>query len=315
MNENCKPQIQEITKSLHKFFLKERVQISWRPQMKRPAGNPDAKIPFVPYIEVGEVRQVLRKAVIEGLIYDWTAEYEILPLLDASSLKSLPKASSSEPNRVFPSEEGKVYVRCTLKLFVMTSEGPYTLQRQDIGEGADLKSAFSDSLKRAALHYGIGAVLEKLETHYLRDPKGEADKLNSLVERAYQQIYADLGEERVTPISQKSSSTLTKKNTETNKNTERDLPIPAPVDEKSPEIWERLQKADIIIGELLDRLPAKNKIKVVELIASLGWKRGVFSQGTPEEKESLVQSLGGPLKALEKAREIFLEAQREKGHV
>jgi hypothetical protein len=58
-----------------------------------------------------------------------------------------------------------LYVRCRLALYGVT--------REDVGEGQDPKAAFSDAIKRAAVHFGVGRALYAMRLPWLRE--GEAD--------------------------------------------------------------------------------------------------------------------------------------------
>jgi hypothetical protein len=62
-------------------------------------------------------------------------------------------------------EPPPVYVRCRLTLFGVT--------REDVGEGQDPKAAFSDAIKRAAVHFGVGRALYAMRLPWLRE--GDAD--------------------------------------------------------------------------------------------------------------------------------------------
>jgi hypothetical protein len=85
----------------------------------------------------------------------WAAEFEPLP----KPLRSRPVDRNGEV-RVPP-----IDVRCRLTLFEAT--------RQDVGAGEDPKAAFSDAIKRAAVHFGVGRALYALGAPWLRE--GEAD--------------------------------------------------------------------------------------------------------------------------------------------
>jgi hypothetical protein len=81
--------------------------------------------------------------------------------------EELPEALIPPP--VDPNGELKgpppLYVRCRLALFGVT--------REDVGEGQDPKAAFSDAIKRAAVHFGVGRALYAMRLPWLR--AGEAD--------------------------------------------------------------------------------------------------------------------------------------------
>src|SRR5918996_5013822 len=62
-------------------------------------------------------------------------------------------------------EPPPVYVRCRLTLYGVT--------REDVGEGQDPKAAFSDAIKRGAVHFGVGRALYAMRFPWLRE--GDAD--------------------------------------------------------------------------------------------------------------------------------------------
>lgn len=165
---------------VHKYFVKQRPRVYWRLQGR--GKTPGERAIVVPYVEIGDVKKILRQAIISGVIFDWTAEYEIL---------------GNAPS----GEEAGVYVRCTLRVLVKHGEAFYTILRQDVGEGKDLKAAFSDALKRASSHLGIGALLENLSFQsvkvdtYGRPLPEEEKRLEALVEEAYRKTLRELGEE------------------------------------------------------------------------------------------------------------------------
>jgi hypothetical protein len=76
---------------------------------------------------------------------------------------TLPKALVPRPpNR---DERPPLFVRCRLTLF--------EVGRDDVGEGADPKAAYSDAVKRTAVHFGVGRALYALRAPWLR--AGDAD--------------------------------------------------------------------------------------------------------------------------------------------
>jgi hypothetical protein len=58
-------------------------------------------------------------------------------------------------------------VRCRLTAFGVT--------REDVGEGEDPKAAFSDAIKRAAVHLGVRRALYAMRTPWLREGEGEGE--------------------------------------------------------------------------------------------------------------------------------------------
>lgn len=60
-----------------------------------------------------------------------------------------------------------LFVRCRLTVCGVT--------REDVGEGADPKAAFSDAVKRAAVHFGVGRVLYAMRAPWLRAGDGDGE--------------------------------------------------------------------------------------------------------------------------------------------
>ena len=88
---------------------------------------------------------------------EWTAVFEPLP----EPLRS--RAFDRNGEVTVP----PIDVRCQLTLFRLT--------RQDVGAGDDPKAAFSDAIKRAAVHFGIGRALYALGAPWLREGDGEGE--------------------------------------------------------------------------------------------------------------------------------------------
>ena len=51
----------------------------------------------------------------------------------------------------------------------------FGVAREDVGEGADPKAAFSDAVKRAAVHFGVGRVLYAMRAPWLRAGDGDGE--------------------------------------------------------------------------------------------------------------------------------------------
>jgi hypothetical protein len=47
--------------------------------------------------------------------------------------------------------------------------------REDVGEGEGSKAAFSDAIKRAAVHFGVGRVLYAMRTPSVREGDGDGE--------------------------------------------------------------------------------------------------------------------------------------------
>ena len=63
--------------------------------------------------------------------------------------------------------ERLVHARCRLTLFGVA--------REDVGEGRDPKAAFSDALKRAAVHFGVGRALYAMRPCWLKEGCGPGE--------------------------------------------------------------------------------------------------------------------------------------------
>jgi Rad52/22 family double-strand break repair protein len=88
----------------------------------------------------------------------WTARFEELP----KPLLPPPCDRDGQPLARPP-----IHVRCRLTAFGVT--------REDVGEGEDPKAAFSDAIKRAAVHFGVGRALYAMRAPWLRAGEGEGE--------------------------------------------------------------------------------------------------------------------------------------------
>lgn len=88
----------------------------------------------------------------------WSAAFEALP-------EKLIPAPVDRDGQVL--SRPPIFVRCRLVCFGVT--------RQDVGEGQDPKAAFSDAIKRAAVHFGIGRALYGMRLPWLREGDGEGE--------------------------------------------------------------------------------------------------------------------------------------------
>jgi len=127
------------------------------PHLRRPP-TPQA-VRFKLLTVVGEAAQIV-PYVDARLVFDrldlvcgecWSTVFEPLP----EPLRSRTVDRNGEV--VVPSLD----VRCLLTVFGVT--------RQDVGVGDDPKAAFSDSVKRAAVHFGIARALYALGAPWLRE--------------------------------------------------------------------------------------------------------------------------------------------------
>lgn len=83
--------------------------------------------------------------------HQWRASFDAAPEALA------PVAKDSEGERI-------LYARCRLTVFGVT--------REDVGEGDTPKAAFSDALKRAAVHFGVGRALYAMASPWLEKGPG-----------------------------------------------------------------------------------------------------------------------------------------------
>jgi hypothetical protein len=88
----------------------------------------------------------------------WSAAFDELP----AALIPPPVDRNGELRQPPP-----VYARCRLTLYGVT--------REDVGEGADPKAAFSDAVKRAAVHFGVGRALYAMRSPWLREGEGNGE--------------------------------------------------------------------------------------------------------------------------------------------
>lgn len=311
----------------HLFFASARLEVSWRAQTgRRKSGREGGSFRsvFVPYVDVDEVKRILRKAVIAGVIDDWTAKYDVIG-------QQVPAPDGGE------SAEPRYVVRCTLSVRI----GEHLLHREDVGDGRDYKAAYSDALKRAAQHYGIGAVLEGLRAvsvevdNYGNPLPKEEERLSRLVEAAYRQLREDLFAGKELPASPKTngptpSVTASPSSLTPGPRVVGDLEIPppkaslppegeaAPSPALPPEVQALLQdmaKADATIGEMVDRFAQmERRVAAVKILSKYGWKRGLFSENPPlhEVQRFLSAFLKRPVSAKpEDLRQALEQARAE----
>jgi hypothetical protein len=134
------------------------------PHLRRPAA-PEA-VRFRIQNAAGEAAQVA--AYVDArLVSDrldlvcggrWRPRFEELP----AALVPPPCDRDGQPLSRPP-----IHVRCRLTCFGVT--------REDVGEGEDPKAAFSDAIKRAAVHFGVGRVLYAMRAPWLRAGDGEGE--------------------------------------------------------------------------------------------------------------------------------------------
>ncbi len=130
----------EVWRKLAEPFPKGEVQ--WRIEA---LSRDKRRALVVPYVDARTVLDRLDKVVgPEG----WHDAYEVL----ADAERTVKDERGERRERV-------VEVKCRLTVLEVTKE--------DVGEGDSLKAAFSDALKRAAVKFGVGRYLYRLEKQWV----------------------------------------------------------------------------------------------------------------------------------------------------
>ena len=130
--------------------------------------------PFPP----GEVQwriEALSKDKRRALVVPYVDARTVLDRLD----EALGAEGWQDSYEVLSSESGNYAVKCRLSL-VKPHSGPASagtqleVSKEDVGEGESLKAAFSDALKRAAVKFGVGRYLYRLDKQWVDyDPQSE----------------------------------------------------------------------------------------------------------------------------------------------
>lgn len=117
--------------------------------------------PFPP----GEVQwriEALSKDKRRALVVPYVDARTVLDRLD----EVLGAEGWQDSYEVLLAESGNYGVKCRLSLL--------DISKEDVGEGDSLKAAFSDALKRAAVKFGIGRYLYRLDKQWVDyDPESE----------------------------------------------------------------------------------------------------------------------------------------------
>jgi hypothetical protein len=176
-----------------------------------------------------------------------------------------------------------VYKRQHLEL-----PGGKVLVKEDVGEGDTLKGAFSDALKRAAVHLGIGRYLYRLGEMWVDLPEGKdypsEEELRKLRARLRGLNRQEAKEEKPQAKPQVQAQ-----------------PKPQEEDKKAKELKERIHKGDTLIAALIAKLKDKGLgAEAARLVAASGYKIAEDLEGkSVKELEALV----------EKARELYVALQ------
>ncbi len=187
----------------------------------------------VPYVDARTVQSRLDEAVRAGLLRDWEPSFRIL---------------EARP----PEGEKEAYYAVECVLTLRGQEGEY--RRADVGEGDSLKAAYSDALKRAAVHFGVARYLYGTAKEWVDLKEGGA-----IPEEAVRRLRARLGG---------------------GKPGQGQEAKPQPQGEE-----DRLKRADEAIARLVGELKAAGLGKeAAEVLAKFGYKIGDPGQG-PEALE------------------------------
>jgi hypothetical protein len=232
---------------------------------------------MVAHLTARSVMDRLDEMVREGLLESWTTAFEVVE-------RSTVKVRTRDGEKEDPFYA--VVARISLEL-----PGGKTLIKEDVGEGDTLKGAFSDALKRAAVHLGIGRYLYRL---------GE--------------MWADLPEGKDYPSEEEIRKLRAKLRGLTKQEAKEEKPQAKPKDQpqaqaqakpqedkKAKELKERLHKGDALISELIAKLKDKGLgAEAARLVAASGYKIAEDLEGkSVKELEALV----------EKARELYVALQ------
>jgi hypothetical protein len=231
---------------------------------------------MVAHLTARSVMDRLDEMVREGLLESWTTTFEVV---ERGTVKV--RTRDGEKEDPFYAVVARIHLELP---------GGKVLVKEDVGEGDTLKGAFSDALKRAAVHLGIGRYLYRL---------GE--------------MWADLPEGRDYPSEEEIRKLRAKLRGLTKQEAKEEKPQAKPQaqaqpkpqeqeeDKKAKELKERIHKGDTLIAELVAKLKAKGLgAEAARLVAASGYKIAEDLEGkSVKELEALV----------EKARELYAALQ------
>jgi hypothetical protein len=219
---------------------------------------------MVAHLTARSVMDRLDDMVREGLLESWTATFEVV---ERGTVKAQTRDGGKEESRY------AVVARIHLEL-----PGGKTLVKEDVGEGDTLKGAFSDALKRAAVHLGIGRYLYRLGELWVDLPEG----------RDYP------SEEEIRRLRAKLRS-LTRQEARAERSQAQTRPqgLTWVQDEagRIKELQERIRKANKVLTELIANLKAKGLgTEAARLVAEAGYKIGEDLEGkSVEDLEATVE--------------------------
>jgi hypothetical protein len=231
---------------------------------------------MVAHLTARSVMDRLDEMVREGLLESWTTAFEVVE-------RGTVKARTRDGEKEDPFYA--VVARIHLEL-----PGGKTLVKEDVGEGDTLKGAFSDALKRAAVHLGIGRYLYRLGEMWADLPEGKdypgEEEIRKLRAKLRGLTRQEAKEEKPQAKPQGQSQAQ---------------PKPQEEEKKVKELKERIHKADVHISALIAKLKDKGLgAEAARLVAASGYKIAEDLEGKGvKELEALV----------EKARELYLALQ------
>jgi hypothetical protein len=229
---------------------------------------------MVAHLTARSVMDRLDEMVGEGLLESWTSTFEVVE-------RGTVKVRTRDGEREDPFYA--VVARIHLEL-----PGGKVLVKEDVGEGDTLKGAFSDALKRAAVHLGIGRYLYRLGEMWVDLPEGKdypsEEELRKLRAKLRDLTKEEAKEEKPQAKPQPQAQ-----------------PKPQEEDKKAKELKERIHKGDTLIAELVAKLKAKGLgAEAARLVAASGYRIAEDLEGkSVKELEALV----------EKARELYAALQ------
>jgi hypothetical protein len=229
---------------------------------------------MVAHLTARSVMDRLDEMVREGLLESWTTAFEVV---ERGTVKVRTRDGEKEDSFY------AVVARIHLEL-----PGGKTLVKEDVGEGDTLKGAFSDALKRAAVHLGIGRYLYRLGEMWADLPEGKdypsEEELRKLRARLRGLNKQEAKEEK--PQAKPHAQAQ---------------PKPQEEEKKVKELKERIHKADVHISALIAKLKDKGLgAEAARLVAASGYKIAEDLEGKGvKELEALV----------EKARELYVALQ------
>ena len=219
---------------------------------------------MVAHLTARSVMDRLAELVKEGLLESWTADFEVVE-------RGVIKVRTRDGEKEEPFYAVVARIRLTLP-------SGKVLVKEDVGEGDTLKGAFSDALKRAAVHLGVGRYLYRLGEMWAELPEG----------RDYP------SEEEIRKLRQRLRS-LTRQE-------ERQAQAP-PAQDPLEDLRRRLRQADEMISKLIEELKAQGKgVEAARAVTNAGYRLGEPPEGSPEELRRRLEAARGLYKALQELK-------------